>query len=105
MDLDDVMQILHHLPNLVYFAFDSNYLSTTQPLVQHPHLATPIINTYVDPANLFDCLVVPHLHHLDVSLIYLDFEDHDPVWWGWLEPLLSLIFWSSCSIQSFMFKT
>jgi len=110
MDLDDVIEILHHSPNLVNLAFSSYSptLSTAQPLVQFPHLTTLVIDTCNDPANLFDCLVVPRLRNLDVSLVYFDLEDindADPAWWDWLEPLLSLISRSSCSIQSFTFRT
>ena len=107
LGLDDVIEILHRSPNLVNFAFTLGYRkpATTRPLVQLPHLALLVVTTHVNPANLFDCLVVPHLRNLDVSLVYCEAEEHGgTLWWDWLEPLLSLIFWSSCSIHSFTFK-
>jgi hypothetical protein len=67
MDWNDVIEILHHTPNLVNFDFSSYYqiLAKTQPLVQLPHLVILAIETFKDPANLFDCFVVPCLHNLD----------------------------------------
>jgi hypothetical protein len=108
MELNDVIEILHHSPNLVNFSFTFQYQKpgTTPPLVHLPYLATLVINTNMNPANLFDCLIAPRLRNLDVSLVYCDDNyDGDTVWWDWLEPLLSLIFRSSCSIQSFTFLT
>ena len=107
MDLDDMMEILHHSPNLVHFcaSFYSEDPGATQPLVQLPHVATLVIDTNEDPANLFDCLVVPHLHNLNIFLYGFEPEDDGREWWGWPEPLISLIFRSSCSIQSFTFGT
>jgi hypothetical protein len=108
LGLDDVIEILHRSPNLVNFAFTLGYRkpATTRPLVQLPHLALLVVTAHVNPANLFDCLVVPHLRNLDVSLVYCEAEEYGgTLWWDCLEPLLSLIFRSSCSIQSFTFKT
>ena len=108
MDLDDVIEILHHSSNLVDCSFGFNYQKrgTAHPLVHLPHLAKLAIETQMSPANLFDWLVVPRLRNLDVLLDYCgDDNDMGTVWWDWLEPLLLLIFRSSCSIQSFSFKT
>ena len=98
MGFDDVIEILHHSPNLVDCSFRFNYHKpgTAHPLVHLPHLATLAVDTHMNLASLFDWLVVPRLRNLDVSLDYC--EDG-------LEPLLSLVFRSSCSIQSFTFKT
>ena len=106
MDLDDIIEILHHSPNLVHFcaSFYSEDPGATQPLVQLPHVATLVIDTNEDPTNLFDCLVVPHLHKLNIVLYDFEAEDDDKVRWGWPESLVSLIFRSSCSIQSFTFR-
>jgi hypothetical protein len=107
MDWDDVIKLLHHLPNLVEFVFFCcKTPSTTRPLVQLPHLATLIIDADDDPANLFDCLVIPCLRNVDISLYYYDGQDDDhTVRWDWPEPFLSLIFRSACSIQSFTLNT
>ena len=108
MDLDDVIEILYHSPNLVHLCVSPSDQKpgTTRSLVQLPHLATLVIDTEEGPTGLFNCLVVPHLRNLDVWLH--SFEDADrssTTWWDWLGPLLSLIFTSSCSIQSFTFRT
>jgi F-box-like len=108
MELNDVIEILHHSPNIVDIFFTCPYQKpgTTPPLVHLPYLATLVIDTHRSPANLFDCLVVPCLRNLNVSLDQWDDDDvDDTAWWDWLEPLLSLIFRSSCSIQSFTFWT
>ena len=107
MDLDDIIDILHLSPNLVYLCVSPNSQDpgATRPLVQLPHVATLVIDTNEDPANLFDCLVVPHLHKLNIFLDDFEASYDDTVRWGWPEPLLSLIFRSSCSIQSFTFST
>jgi hypothetical protein len=99
--------ILHCSPNLVHLCVSPNSQDpgATRPLVQLPHVATLVIDTHEDPANLFDCLVVPHLHKLNILLYDFEAEDDDTERWGWPEPLVSLIFRSSCSIQSFTFST
>jgi hypothetical protein len=70
--MDDAIEVLRHSPNLVDFAFWFPYqkLGTTQPLVQLPRLSTLVIDADMDPANLFDCLIVPRLRNLNVSIFF-----------------------------------